>query len=295
MAYFASLKPSRPSDFVEGAPRGVNTQCWGPDLWPVLHGISFLVESQHAPLVARLVHLLGALLPCKFCRESWPSFVEKMTADSGLTPEEHVRRGTFPRWLYDAHNMVNDKLIRQRLKDAADALAPALAERLSTSASAAVVAAALCDAAAATPGVYAELDKRPTFDCVAKRFYIAGATPFPCAAVWRALLMFTLNYAPDKAGTLVEFLRVLARLVRLVPSHHHTATLLARTAAMIAGAVRRGVEMSQDDVFSLFALAYADCDGVALDSTIARDDYIAELRTRIEVAAAGVCLNGVCK
>lgn len=290
---FEGLKPVRPADFVPGAARGVSTVCWGPQLWQVLHGIAFHVKTP--ALVARLVTLLGVLLPCKFCRESWPAFVAQLVTDTGKTVAAHVADGTFPHFLYDAHNLVNDKLMRQRMKDAAAVLAPALSTELGLSAvDDATVAAALCAAAERTR-IYGELDKRPSFECVTKRYYIAGATPFACDAVWRALLMFTLNFAPDKATLLVEFLRVLAACVRACgPTLAHTSRMLVRAADALEARASAN-ELDQRAVFGVLALSQAACDGTALPTREARSRYLSDLHERIEVAAAGVCLNGVCK
>jgi hypothetical protein len=46
------------------------------------------------------------ILPCRFCRESTTQFVK-----------EHPLRGDPGKWLYDIHNMVNDKLRRQAKED----------------------------------------------------------------------------------------------------------------------------------------------------------------------------------
>lgn len=293
-AAFGALTPQRPADYVPWAPRGVSTLVWGPDLWRILHALSFLVTRRHAADVAALVAALGDLLPCKFCRFSWPRFVAALCADAGASVEEIVARGDFPRFLYDAHNLVNDKLMAQRLADAAKAMAGALADRLACPRKG--VAAAVEGAAAAVPAVYGELDKRPSWECVLKRYYVAGDAPFEGGTVWRVLLLFLLNYDESKAPLLLSFLRVFARLLALVPAH---ASSLAPALARAADALERAratVVLDQRRVFIIVALAKAAWEGRGgLEARAPRTAYLRDLHTRIEVAAAGVCFKGVCK
>lgn len=295
---FEGLEPVRPTDYVPGAPRGASTVCWGPDLWQVLHAISFYARSPR--LIARLVELLGILLPCKFCRESWPAFVAALVKESGKSVERHVTDGTFPRFLFDAHNCVNDKLTRQRVADAAGKVAPLLAAKLGLPASTNKdVEAAFC-AAIGEARIYGELDKRPSFECVQKRYYIAGSVPFSCTCLWRALLIFTINFSPDKGAAFVGLLRVLGELLETdLPA---TATIRGAAATLKRAADALEVQeakrpLDQDDVFGVLALAQAWCEGKAdeLATPEARRSFLADMHRRVEVAAAGVCLNGVCK
>jgi hypothetical protein len=262
-------------------------------MWQVLHGIAFHVTNPD--LIEALVGLLGELLPCKFCRESWPQFVDELVTTSGKSVREHVTDGTFPRFMYDAHNMVNDKLMRQRMKEAAATLAPALARELGLSTSDAVVANALCAAAEQTQA-YGLLDKRPSFECVAKRYFIADRMPFSNYAVWRALLLFTLNFSADKTHSFIMLLRVLAACVHIIGSAdmRRVGDVLVSAADMLAGQASWR-SLTQDDVFSTVALAQAACEERMLSTDEERQEYLKNLHTRVEVAAAGVCLNGVCK
>lgn len=275
----------------------MSTACFGPELWLVLHAMAFYIESPR--LIARLVQLLGVLLPCRFCRESWPAFVAQLEHDTGKSVAEHVEAGSFPRFLYDAHNLVNDKLTRQRVHDVADKVAPALATELGLSPmQAANVARAMAAAMAATPGAYAELDKRPSYECVVKRYYISGSTPFPCAAVWRSLLLFTLNFSSDKAAPFIELLRVLAACLRAMDKDDYkcTASALVKVANVLESRAATQ-ELQQDVVFGAIALGQASCEDVRsqLTTAAARRAYVSDLFHRTRVAAAGTCLNGVCK
>jgi len=80
---------------------GIDTRYWGPSAWQLFHLIAF--KSDHPDDV---LNMMKDILPCPFCQESTTKFVK-----------EHPLRGNPGKWLYDIHNMVNDKLRRQAKDD----------------------------------------------------------------------------------------------------------------------------------------------------------------------------------
>ena len=81
----------------------MDTRFWGPSAWQLFHLIAF--RSPHPDDV---LNDMKDVLPCKFCRASTKEFTEK-----------HPLRGDPGKWLYDIHNMVNDKLRTQCANDPA--------------------------------------------------------------------------------------------------------------------------------------------------------------------------------
>jgi hypothetical protein len=79
---------------------GIDTRYWGPSGWQLFHYISF--RSDHPEPLLDIMHLV---LPCRFCRESTTQFVK-----------EHPLKSDPAKWLYEIHNMVNNKL-RTQCKD----------------------------------------------------------------------------------------------------------------------------------------------------------------------------------
>jgi hypothetical protein len=79
---------------------GIDTRYWGPSGWQLLHYIAF-----HADHPEPLLNIMHLILPCRFCRESTTQFVK-----------EHPLKGDPAKWLYEIHNMVNNKL-RTQCKD----------------------------------------------------------------------------------------------------------------------------------------------------------------------------------
>ncbi len=86
----------------------MNTQLWGPPTWRILHGATNVLPH-HADLVKAFVTSLGKVLPCKYCRESCCKFISEM-------PDvcHAVADAEYGLWLYELHNKVNNKLLRQQ-------------------------------------------------------------------------------------------------------------------------------------------------------------------------------------
>ena len=78
----------------------MDTRYWGPSGWQLFHLIA--LKSEHPEDV---LSQMKDVLPCKFCRASTTEFVH-----------EHPLRGDPGKWLYEIHNMVNNKL-RTQCKD----------------------------------------------------------------------------------------------------------------------------------------------------------------------------------
>jgi hypothetical protein len=94
---------------------GLMTRIWGPSGWLFLHCISFGYPYKINPTnpehlekqndYYRFFYYLGKVMPCKYCRNSYMDFFTKKSPISNLGS-----RKEFTKWLYDIHNMVNDKL-----------------------------------------------------------------------------------------------------------------------------------------------------------------------------------------
>lgn len=75
----------------------MDTRYFGPSGWQLFHLIAFFSPSPEKVLLQ-----MNEVLPCKFCRASTTEFVKA-----------HPLRGDAGKWLYEIHNMVNDKLRTQ--------------------------------------------------------------------------------------------------------------------------------------------------------------------------------------
>lgn len=94
---------------------GLMTRLWGPSGWLFLHCISFGYPFKIDPTKPehlekqndyyRFFYYLGKVLPCKYCRNSYNEFF------AANSPIQHLgSREELAKWLYDIHNLVNDKL-----------------------------------------------------------------------------------------------------------------------------------------------------------------------------------------
>jgi hypothetical protein len=94
---------------------GMLTKVWGPPLWIGLHAITFgypdTIDWKNEEHITRresyyrFFELLGDVLPCKYCRQSYKVFFEE------LNPRPFMnKRQDIVRWFYLIHEKVNDKL-----------------------------------------------------------------------------------------------------------------------------------------------------------------------------------------
>jgi hypothetical protein len=94
---------------------GLMTRLWGPSGWLFLHCVSFGYPYKIDPTnpehlekqndYYRFFYYLGKVLPCKYCRNSYDEFFMKNSVLNHLGT-----RADLTKWLYDIHNLVNDKL-----------------------------------------------------------------------------------------------------------------------------------------------------------------------------------------
>ena len=95
-----------------GDDTGMQTRVWGPAGWLFLHSIAQNypwkpTEEQKVNYIF-FFKLVGNVLPCRYCRESYQGFIED--SDTQLNINVMKSRVTLVRWLYLIHNKVNEKL-----------------------------------------------------------------------------------------------------------------------------------------------------------------------------------------
>ena len=92
----------------------MDTKFWGPSGWKLLHSITEYYPKkptlQQKADIQSFFNVIGEVLPCKYCRESFKEYIDKKPI------EDHSgNRETLCRWMFDIHNMVNNKLRLQGL------------------------------------------------------------------------------------------------------------------------------------------------------------------------------------
>lgn len=94
------------------ANNGMITKIWGPGLWTGLHSITFGYPIKPTPeekeYYKNFFILVGYVLPCKYCRESYQKFIS--SGCSKLNDQALENRESLTRWLYYLHEEVNKKL-----------------------------------------------------------------------------------------------------------------------------------------------------------------------------------------
>jgi len=90
----------------------LNTKIWGPNTWVTLHSISFCYPNnptqEEKEKYKQFFELLGDLLPCKLCKDSYKEFINN--GETKLDYSVLENRDKFTKWLYYVHDAVNNKL-----------------------------------------------------------------------------------------------------------------------------------------------------------------------------------------
>lgn len=91
---------------------GLITKIWGGPGWIFNHSVTFGFPLEPTPeqkeIYKNYFTLLGDVLPCKYCRDSYKKFITE--GNTILNDDVLQNRHTLTKWFYDLHEKVNDKL-----------------------------------------------------------------------------------------------------------------------------------------------------------------------------------------
>jgi len=88
----------------------MDTRFWGPPGWTLLHTIAYSYNPKLKSEYNLFFTNLKYVLPCIYCRASYTEYIEDLPIENFLDT-----RDNFFYWLYQIHNMVNNKLRSQGL------------------------------------------------------------------------------------------------------------------------------------------------------------------------------------
>jgi hypothetical protein len=88
----------------------MDTRFWGPPAWVLLHTLAYHYKPELKSEYKIFFNNLKHVLPCIYCRVSFTEYTEALPIDNYLNSKEDIFK-----WLYEIHNMVNDKLRIQGL------------------------------------------------------------------------------------------------------------------------------------------------------------------------------------
>jgi len=95
-----------------GDDTGMQTRVWGPAGWLFLHSIAqnypWKPTIEQKEWYYNFFKLVGNVLPCKYCRESYQEFITQ--PGTLLSINTMKNRMSVVKWLYHVHNKVNKKL-----------------------------------------------------------------------------------------------------------------------------------------------------------------------------------------
>lgn len=90
----------------------MNVNLWGPALWDVLHwGASIVNEKNYIHFIT-IMYSLNDLLPCIHCLNSYRIFFKQNLPV--LQQNKFEGREYYMKYVYDLHNLVNEKLANQQ-------------------------------------------------------------------------------------------------------------------------------------------------------------------------------------
>ena len=103
----------------------MDTRFWGPPGWKLLHAIASDYPDNPTEHDHRVYQTwfssLPHVLPCIYCRRSLAQYYRELPLEGSCTTScPFLKKKRLMRWIYDIHNMVNDKLRNQGLHDQKD-------------------------------------------------------------------------------------------------------------------------------------------------------------------------------
>lgn len=90
----------------------MDTRFWGPAGWQLYHMIAESYNDKKQEKYELFFNASKLVLPCRFCRESTARFLDQLPIHS-----EMKNTKTLTKWVYDFHNLVNNKLRTQCKED----------------------------------------------------------------------------------------------------------------------------------------------------------------------------------
>jgi hypothetical protein len=168
----------------------MNVNLWGPQLWSLLHGLAYIADSKTALNFQGILDDLRILLPCSLCRNSYCSYYDKF---KNIVPD--VEAGNAPRRIWELHNLVDDKLEKQRLEKFIALVQPSKKGAMREN--------------------FRILSGRPSFEVVLKRGALAEGYSFSKEDIYRVLFSFSMAIEDDtsKPAALQRFVRNLSAMV----------------------------------------------------------------------------------
>jgi hypothetical protein len=257
----------------------MNTWIWGVPKWKFLHSLSFSPSVHEYPAESSaFLETLEEVLPCIYCRESYKTFLPRLEGEFGMTLEQVVAEGQLPKWMFDLHECVNEKLDFQLAEDMMKKEGIDLGDRLHK----------VCR------------KRQITFECLIKRFKIRPVQFCP-EDVWEFLQIFALNMDLTVAERTPQRRKAQLTFFMLMP-------LMATIAGADAGLVRqlelgaRHVARSLDtSIFTLVTQMKASYNAhlptLVDPATAMFQTYLEEQREIIDTARSGknMCKHGSCQ
>lgn len=289
---------------------GFSTPIWGPPLWRILHTLGAQVSlnynnttsnmdgltssavintdngamravAKHVNKIVTWLQTFCTTLPCYFCRDSYAEFLTIMENTHGRLVNV-VTNGQLAKWVYDIHELINDKLDKQH---ALKTLVPVI-EQMRSSNVLPLESLTQPEIEAALFTTNAYRGRRITFECVQKR-YIITPISFSAQDVWDVLAIFSLNYPehPDESSNSIKKAHDFIIFVSLFPVILHTCGMFELANYVKSVPLTDRDLMSTNTVFKWV---------IKLQLPNISESAILQIYKQYSLAQAGSCLHGAC-
>lgn len=248
---------------------GLSVWMWGPTMWDILHSVAYVSDTQHKFTPAEMTEfytLLGALLPCRYCRDSYGGFLEQSLEEKKCqVPGDACDTMRLGLLIYDVHERVNRKLLvgPEQKFDKLKMAVPGLA------------------ALNIDPEiVWSCMNSQPTQMILYKRGMFFENDPMKLDATWLLVLAISQRITDETRVNFNVFLSILARTLDALPFKN--AEEMARFLIN-----RQKLADLFDNYYSWFSL---QC-----KSPVNKSEFLAQTQRKLSMMISGACGAGTCK
>jgi len=242
---------------------------WGPTMWDILHSVAYVSDTQHKFTSAEMTEfytLLGPLLPCRYCRDSYGGFLEQSLREKKCQVVgdacDTMRLGLL---IYDVHERVNRKLLvgPEQKFDKLKMAVPGLA------------------ALNIDPEIiWTCMNSQPTQMILYKRGMFFENDPMKLDATWLLVLAISQRITEDTRVNFNVFLSILARTLDALPFKN--AEEMARLLV-----TRQKLSDLFDNYYTWFCLQCR--------SHPNKSEFLAQTQRKLSMMISGACGAGTCK
>jgi len=173
-------------------------------MWDILHTVAHVSDTKHIFTPQEMndfYTLLQPLLPCRYCRDSYGGFLEESLEKKSQGLGDLCEKRRLGSLLYDVHERVNRKLLRQKFEKVKQAMPELAALEIDSEL------------------VWSSMNFQPTLMILYKRGVFFENEPLKLDATWLLILALSQRIADEKNPNFSIFLTILSKTLQSLPFH----------------------------------------------------------------------------